>query len=126
MDECSQHIAKLGYKMLEAISTTLEVSPNALKESFGEDAQLAFRVNFYPPCPQPDLTFGLSSHSDPGGLTILLQDEHVSGLQVRRDGRWVPVKPIPGGLVVNLGDQIQVQPLSLSTLVISQVSYQVI
>eukprot|EP00250_Pteridium_aquilinum_P000377 c10411_g1_i1 orf=79-1242(+) len=108
MDECSQHLAKLGYRMLEAISTTLDVPANALKESFGEDTHLAFRVNFYPPCPQPDLTLGLSSHSDPGGLTILLQDEHVTGLQVRRNGKWVPVKPIPGGLIVNLGDQIQI------------------
>ncbi|KAI5075450.1 hypothetical protein GOP47_0009526 [Adiantum capillus-veneris] len=108
MDEYSQHLAKLGYKMLDAISTTLEVSPDAFQESFGDHINLAFRVNFYPPCPQPDLTLGLAAHSDPGGLTILLQDEHVSGLQVRRHGKWVPVKPTPGGLIVNLGDQIQI------------------
>ncbi|MCO5561087.1 hypothetical protein L7F22_014708 [Adiantum nelumboides] len=108
MDEYSQHLAKLGYKMLEAISTTLDVSPNTLKESFGDHINLALRVNFYPSCPQPNLTLGLSAHSDPGGLTILLQDEQVSGLQVRRHGKWVPVKPTPGGLIVNLGDQIQI------------------
>ncbi|KAG6526959.1 hypothetical protein ZIOFF_009046 [Zingiber officinale] len=66
------------------------------------------RVNYYPKCPQPELTLGLSPHSDPGGLTFLLPDEHVKGLQVRHAGEWVTVDPAPGGLIVNIGDQIQV------------------
>ena len=30
------------------------------------------------------------------------------GLQVLKDGRWRPVDPVPGGLIVNVGDMIQV------------------
>lgn len=109
MDEYSQQVAKLSQKLLAAISCTLDASPDALKEAFGEEkSELSIRVNFYPPCPQPDLTLGLSAHSDPGGLTLLLQDESVEGLQVRYEGRWVTVKPVPGSLVANLGDQIQI------------------
>ncbi|CAN1259449.1 Jasmonate-induced oxygenase 1 [Linum perenne] len=66
------------------------------------------RVNFYPKCPQPDLTLGLSSHSDPGGLTLLLPDDKVAGLQVRRGDDWITVKPAKHAFIVNIGDQVQV------------------
>jgi len=66
-------------------------------------------VNYYPPCPQPELTLGLSSHSDPGGMTVLLADDRVRGLQVRRRGAWVTVHPVPDAFIVNVGDQIQVR-----------------
>lgn len=64
-------------------------------------------INYYPQCPQPELTYGLPGHTDPNALTVLLQDE-VPGLQVMRNGRWVAVNPIPDTFVVNIGDQIQV------------------
>jgi len=66
------------------------------------------RVNYYPKCPEPELTLGLSSHSDPGGITLLLVDENVKGTQVRKGNTWVTVQPIRGAFVVNVGDQIQV------------------
>jgi isopenicillin N synthase-like dioxygenase len=68
---------------------------------------MCIRINYYPACPEPDLTLGLSSHSDPGGITFLLQD-NIPGLQVRKNDAWVSVKPIPDAFVVNLGDQMQV------------------
>ncbi|XP_039145447.1 1-aminocyclopropane-1-carboxylate oxidase homolog 7-like [Dioscorea cayenensis subsp. rotundata] len=61
--------------------------------------------HYYPPCPEADRTFGLIDHTDPGILTVLVQD-NIGGLQVKslRDECWVDVKPIPGALVVNVGD----------------------
>ena len=61
----------------------------------------------YPHCPQPDLTMGLASHTDPTVLTVLLQN-HVPGLQVKHGDEWVDVKPVPGGLIINAGDFLQV------------------
>jgi len=43
-------------------------------------------------------------HTDYGGLTLLYQDA-CGGLEVQgMDGEWVPATPIPGTIVVNIGD----------------------
>lgn len=64
-------------------------------------------VNFYPPCPEPDLTLGMPPHSDYGFLTLLLQDE-VEGLQIQYKDKWVTVESIPNAFVVNVGDHLEV------------------
>ncbi|CAI9097895.1 OLC1v1034411C1 [Oldenlandia corymbosa var. corymbosa] len=64
-------------------------------------------INYYPSCPEPDLTIGLRPHSDFGVLTLLLQDE-VPGLQIKHQGKWFTVEPIPGSFVINVGDQLEV------------------
>jgi isopenicillin N synthase-like dioxygenase len=48
--------------------------------------------------------FGVAPHTDFGVLTVLCQDD-VGGLQVQdRRGDWIEAPPIPGTLVVNVGD----------------------
>jgi isopenicillin N synthase-like dioxygenase len=64
-------------------------------------------AHYYPYCPQPDLTVGIMSHTDPGVLTVLLQDQ-IGGLQVKHGEGWVDVKPVPGAIVINVGDIMQV------------------
>lgn len=63
--------------------------------------------NYYPPCPQPHLTMGVKSHTDPGALTILLPN-HTGRLQVKYGQDWLDVKHVPGALVVNIGDILQI------------------
>ncbi|XP_017625683.1 feruloyl CoA ortho-hydroxylase F6H1-3-like [Gossypium arboreum] len=66
-------------------------------------------LNYYPKCPNPELTVGVGRHSDVSTLTILLQDE-IGGLFVRgNDGdNWIHVPPIKGSLVINVGDALQI------------------
>lgn len=94
---------------MKIFSLNLGLTKDHLQNAFGgENFGACLRVNFYPKCPQPDLTLGLSSHSDPGGMTILLPDQHVAGLQVRKNDAWITVKPTSHAFIVNIGDQIQV------------------
>lgn len=72
-------------------------------------------MNFYPTCPNPELTVGVGRHSDMGILTVLLQDD-IGGLYVKmeeemdgkRKGDWLEIPPVPGALVINVGDTLQV------------------
>ncbi|KAK4768830.1 hypothetical protein SAY86_026980 [Trapa natans] len=73
---------------------------------FEEGSQLMVS-NFYPPCPEPELTLGMPPHSDYGFLTLLLQDR-VPGLQILHGDNWVTVKPILGSFVVNVGDHLEI------------------
>ena len=106
-EEYGEELVKLCGVIQNVLSLTLGLDEGFLHREFGE-AGAGLRVNYYPKCPQPDLTLGLSPHSDPGGLTILLTDDQVKGLQVRKGGSWITVEPIPDAFVVNVGDQIQV------------------
>lgn len=69
----------------------------------------ALRMNYYPPCCMPDKVLGISPHSDTNTITILMQEDKVTGLQIRKGGEWVQVKPIPNALVVNVGDVLEVE-----------------
>ncbi|OMO62217.1 Oxoglutarate/iron-dependent dioxygenase [Corchorus olitorius] len=68
-------------------------------------------LNYYPICPDPELTVGVGRHSDVSTLTMLLQDE-IGGLFVKGnegdDDNWIHVRPIKGSLVINVGDALQI------------------
>ncbi|KAL6006592.1 Flavanone 3-dioxygenase 2 [Asimina triloba] len=101
-----KEVRQLGFRLLEAISESLSLEKDYIGKVMGDQGQ-HMAVNYYPPCPQPELTFGLPSHTDPNTITILLQDGQVAGLQVLKEGKWLAVDPCPNALIVNLGDQIQ-------------------
>ncbi|XVF76827.1 hypothetical protein PTKIN_Ptkin13bG0298100 [Pterospermum kingtungense] len=121
--EYGAEIVKLGGRLLKAMSSGLGLKEDHLQNAFGGDnIGACLRVNFYPKCPQPDLTLGLSPHSDPGGMTILLPDHDVAGLQVRKNGKWITVKPVPDAFIINVGDQIKI----LTNAIYKSVEHRVI
>ncbi|KAG2295472.1 hypothetical protein Bca4012_003117 [Brassica carinata] len=104
--EYATSVRALVLRLLEAISESLGLERDHISNRLGTHAQhMAF--NYYPPCPEPELTYGLPGHKDPTAITVLLQDQ-VSGLQVFKDDEWVAVYPIPNTFIVNIGDQMQV------------------
>lgn len=66
------------------------------------------RMNYYPPCVQADKVMGLTTHSDATGLTLLIQANEVQGLQIEKNCKWIPIKPVSGAIIVNVGDIIEV------------------
>ncbi|KAH7519419.1 hypothetical protein FEM48_Zijuj08G0034100 [Ziziphus jujuba var. spinosa] len=104
--EYCKNVRGLAVRLLEAISESLGLERDYINRVLGSHGQ-HMAINYYPPCPQPKLTYGLPPHADPNVITLLLQDD-VPGLQVLKDGKWVSVQPIPNTFIVNIGDQIQV------------------
>eukprot|EP01018_Ginkgo_biloba_P008648 Gb_28766 [translate_table: standard] len=100
----SVEIQRVAVNLLSAMAQNLGLQPHFFIEMFGDAVQSA-RFNYYPPCPRPELVLGLSPHSDGGGITLLLQDDAVEGLNIRKDDSWIPVKPLPNAFVVNIGDR---------------------
>jgi len=103
--------------LLKVIATNLSGDDEALVRDFHPDHTSFIRLNYYPvadPLAAGEMrrsadsgSMGVHHHTDAGALTLLLQDD-VAGLQIYLDGRWVPVDPVPGTLVVNIGDIAQV------------------
>lgn len=107
----------LVLRLLAAISEALGLDSNYLNTNLGKHSQL-MSINYYPSCPNPDLTLGLANHSDASVITVLMQSD-VSGLQVFKNAKWVAVEPIADAFVVNLGDQLQVRMSRSIYLVLS-------
>ncbi|KAK9288190.1 hypothetical protein L1049_016639 [Liquidambar formosana] len=104
----SREIRKLCQNLLRFIAMSIGLNGDTFEDMFGAAVQ-AIRMNYYPPCPRPDLVLGLSPHSDGSALTILQQGKGSSaGLQILKNNAWVPVQPIPNALVINIGDTIEV------------------
>ncbi|KAL5009968.1 hypothetical protein ScPMuIL_012273 [Solemya velum] len=108
-DECM----KLTGSVLDALSIGLKLKVKFLKKchsSMGKkNSFTTLRTLFYP-CQAPAFKAGqicCGEHSDYGTITLLFQDD-VGGLQaLRKDGVYVDVKPVPGTIVLNIGDALQ-------------------
>jgi isopenicillin N synthase-like dioxygenase len=107
LEAYSAELKNLAMKILYLMAKALRMKPDEIKDMFEEGSQM-MRMNYYPPCPQPELVMGLNSHSDAIGLTILLQVSEVEGLQIRKSGKWIPVQPLPNAFVINIGDMLEV------------------
>ncbi|CAI9783797.1 unnamed protein product [Fraxinus pennsylvanica] len=107
IDEYAVELKNLAMKILDLMAKALHMKAEEMNMVFEEGMQ-AMRMNYYPPCPQPELVTGLCPHSDAVGLTILLQVNEIEGLQIKKNGAWIPVAPLSNAFVINIGDILEI------------------
>ncbi len=99
-------IGQCGADLLSCVAVSLGLDRGFFRDKYQKRLQRT-QIIYYPPHPEgatPD-TFGLAPHTDFGCITLLWQDDN-GGLEVleRQSKQWIAAKPIPGTLVVNVGD----------------------
>ncbi|KAJ0017226.1 hypothetical protein Pint_10117 [Pistacia integerrima] len=107
LEAYSLELKDLAIIILNQMGKALRMEDDYMKELF-EEARQGIRLNYYPPCPQPELAVGINAHSDGGGLTVLFQLNEMDGLQIRKNEMWVPVKPLPGAFIINIGNVLEI------------------
>lgn len=100
-------VSGLAMQILGILTSALGArDPHFLNQVFVPESSTV-RFNYYLPCPQPQATYGSSPLTDIQALAILHPDD-VGGIEVHKEGKWVPVPSRPGSLLVNIGDVLQV------------------
>ncbi|KAI4313712.1 hypothetical protein L6164_026668 [Bauhinia variegata] len=102
LTQWNRSVGRVGEVLSGLMSEGLGLSAGRLRElSMKETVTMA---HYYPYCPQADLTVGFTPHTDLGGFTVVLLKKDSEGLQFKYEDGWVDLKPVPGGLIVNIGD----------------------
>ncbi|KAF8029369.1 hypothetical protein BT93_E1921 [Corymbia citriodora subsp. variegata] len=107
LDKYSSELRDLAMKILLLMAKPLKMDTKDMIELFDGGRQ-GLRMNYYPPCPQPELVIGLAPHSDASALTILLHVNEMEGLQIKKEDKWIPVKSLPNAFIVNVGDILEI------------------
>jgi len=96
----------MGRKLLESIAQYLGLPQHWFDDKVGEGNSV-LRVIHYPPLKAGSSGVRAGAHEDINVITLLLGAEE-GGLELLdRSGRWLPINPLPGMLVCNVGDMLQ-------------------
>jgi len=97
----------LGRTLFRAFEMTLGL-PQGWFDDKIDKPMGQLRLIYYPPQEGPidPRRIGIGAHTDYECFTLLLQDD-AGGLQVgNRQGEWIAATPIPGTIVINIGDML--------------------
>ncbi|KAM7493161.1 hypothetical protein LguiB_027770 [Lonicera macranthoides] len=103
----SAEVRKVAGKLFGCLSLIMGMEKEEGLLELQKELQISMRVTYYPTCSSPNKVLGLSPHSDASSITIFMQNNDTVGLQIRHDGGWVPVKPVPNSLIINVGDVLE-------------------
>ena len=96
----------VAIRLLKAFALSLDQPEDAFDSIYRDSPNHRMKIVRYPGRDATDGDQGVGAHKDGGFLTLLLQDDN-KGLQVEYDGSWVNVDPLPGTLVVNIGELLE-------------------
>jgi isopenicillin N synthase-like dioxygenase len=98
---------RTGLKILKAIARYLKIDEDYFIDTV-RDGNSVMRLLHYPPIQgEPGSNVRAGAHEDINTITLLLGAEEAGLELLTKDGRWIPVAPKPGELVVNIGDMLQ-------------------
>ena len=98
---------RTGLKILRAIARFLKIDEDYFADTV-RDGNSVMRLLHYPPIEgEPGSHVRAGAHEDINTITLLLGAEEAGLELLTKDGRWIPVSPKPGELVVNIGDMLQ-------------------
>ena len=96
-----------GAQLMQCVAISLGAPAGFFEDSYRKRLQRTQVIHYPPQAPADDdgEQFGVAPHTDFGCITLLWQDDN-GGLEVqeRSSGGWIAAPPIPGTLVVNVGD----------------------
>ena len=96
----------LSHDLMRLFALALGLDENFYDDKFDRHVSSLVANYYYPQVDEPlpgQLRRG--AHTDFGALTVLHQEDDLSGLQVLQDqDEWADVQAIPGSFVVNIGD----------------------
>ena len=98
---------RTGLKVLKAIARYLKIDEDYFEDAV-RDGNSVLRALHYPPQTEPTGEhIRAGAHEDINAITLLLGAEEAGLELLTCDGRWIPVSPKPGELVINIGDMLQ-------------------
>jgi isopenicillin N synthase-like dioxygenase len=101
-------VMQLGIRLMGCLALSLDLPEDYFAPGL-EDLMCSVRLLHYPPqgADSDRNQLGAGAHTDWGSITMLLQDD-CGGLEVRHaSGEWMRATPVPGALIVNLGDMVR-------------------
>jgi len=98
---------RAGLTVLKAIARYLNIAEDYFVDAVHEGNSV-LRALHYPPQTEPTGEhIRAGAHEDINAITLLIGAEEAGLELLTRDGRWIPVSPRPGELVINIGDMLQ-------------------
>ena len=98
---------RTGLRVLAAIARYLGVDEDYFADTV-RDGNSVLRMLHYPPQTEPTGEhIRAGAHEDINTITLLLGAEEAGLELLTKEGKWIPVSPEKGELVINIGDMLQ-------------------
>jgi len=115
LTKLAQETKTLAFRILKSLALGLGLDQDFFvlchQEILGPKSISKLRSIYYPALSKIDLVSGhvrCGEHSDYGTITFLYQDA-MAGLEVRAiDNSWIKATPIPGSILINVGDLLEI------------------
>jgi isopenicillin N synthase-like dioxygenase len=98
---------RAGAAILSHIAVHLALAPDWFAPAIAQGNSVLRLLHYPPVAADARGAIRAGAHEDINLITLLLGAEEAGLELLGKDGRWLPISPPPGALVVNIGDMLQ-------------------